>query len=87
MARYIEAPLAKQDLAAIIRRIADDNPDAAQQFLAQIMELYQLIAENNLMGRLWPALAPKVRVFPFGDYLIVYRPIPDCHRTCASRQG
>jgi toxin ParE1/3/4 len=77
MARYIEAPLAKQDLAEIIQYIARDNPDAAERFLAQVMEHYQQVADNVEMGRRRSEIAPEMRTAPFGDYIIFYQPIRD----------
>jgi toxin ParE1/3/4 len=75
MARYIEASLAKEDLSEIIQYIARDNPDAAERFLAQVMEQYQQIADNVEMGRLRSEIAPETRMCPFGDYIIFYQPI------------
>ena len=74
MARARFTPLAKNDLKAINRYIAQDNPAAARRLIAQIKSQCQTLAEFPEMGRLWAELTPPLRSFPVGNYLIFYRP-------------
>ena len=78
MTRYIESPLAQQDLIETIRTIAADNTSAAQSFLRDLEREYQLLAENPEMGRERQDLGRQLRSFSFrNSYLIIYRPIND----------
>jgi len=67
-------PLAKTDLKAINRYIAQDNPAAARRLIAQIRAQCKTLADFPEMGRLWEELTPPLRSFPIGNYLIFYRP-------------
>jgi toxin ParE1/3/4 len=71
------SPLAEQDYRAIWRYIAGDNPDAADRLLLRIDSKLDLYALNPTMGRARDILAPGLRSFPVGDYLVFYRTIPD----------
>jgi toxin ParE1/3/4 len=75
--RVIRSSLAKSDLIEIWFFIAKDSPDAADRFLALISEKCELIATSPEMGRRRDELAPGLRSFPVGRYLIFYRPIED----------
>jgi toxin ParE1/3/4 len=74
MGRARFTPQAKEDLKQINRYIAQDNPDAARRFIAQIKEQCKTLADFPEMGRLWEELNPPLRSFPVGSYLIFYRP-------------
>jgi toxin ParE1/3/4 len=74
MTRARFTPLAKEDLKAINRHIAQDNPEAARRLIAQIRAQCQTLAGFPEMGRLWEELNPPLRSFPVGNYLIFYRP-------------
>ena len=74
MARARFTPLAKDDLKAINRYIAQDNPAAARRLIAQIKAQCQTLAEFADMGRLWEELTPPLRSFTVSNYLIFYRP-------------
>jgi toxin ParE1/3/4 len=73
LARVLRSSLAELDLLEIWSYIADDNPDAADRFLDLVAEKCQLLAENPEMGRRREDLAPQLRSFPVGRYLIFYR--------------
>lgn len=75
MPEVLRRPEAEADLDEIWLYIAQDDPDAADRFLDFIEERCQLLAENPLMGRSRPELAPGLRSFPAGDYIIFYSPI------------
>ena len=73
MARLRYAPEAKSDLAEIWSYIATDNPRAADRVVANLMKHCEMLARLPLMGRRRAELAPQLRSFPVGDYLIFYR--------------
>jgi toxin ParE1/3/4 len=77
MIRYHETRLAEQDLLEVIRFIARDDPHAARLFLSEVRERYQQLSANIEMGRSRPDLAPDIRSFPIGSYLILYRSTRD----------
>jgi len=57
-------PLAKDDLKAINRYIAQDNPAAARRLIAQIRAQCKTLADFPEMGRLWEELTPPPPQFP-----------------------
>ena len=62
------------DLEDIHDFVAQDSPSAAARSVALIRERCFLLAENPLLGRSRPDLAPYLRSFPVGNYIIFYRP-------------
>lgn len=68
---------AEEDLIEIWIYIAQDNPGAADRVLNEIEQRFYALADNPLMGRLRPDIAPELRYFAVGKYLILYRTIPD----------
>lgn len=48
---------------------------AADGFLDRLDESVQLLSRNKMMGRARDEIAPSLRSFPVGDYLILYKPI------------
>ena len=77
MARVLRRPRAAEDIAAVWDFIADDNPDAADHWVDQLDTQLRLLATQPLMGRARDELAPGIRSFPFGRYLVFYLPIGD----------
>jgi toxin ParE1/3/4 len=75
MARIIRTPEALNDLAEIWEYIGANNPGAADRLLDNIDEKVKLIAESPYIGREREELAPGIRSFPAGRYLIFYSPI------------
>lgn len=67
MGRVRFTPQAKEDLKAINRFIAQDNPDAARRLVAQIEQQCKTLADFPNMGRLWTELNPPLCSFPVGD--------------------
>jgi toxin ParE1/3/4 len=65
--------LAEQDLLDIWSYIARDNPDAADRFVDLLTEKCAILAESPDMGRHREELAPRLRSFPVGRYVIFYR--------------
>ena len=67
----------EEDLIELWLYIAQDNPAAADLVLDDIEAGFQHLAANPLMGRLRPDIAPELRYFVTGRYLILYRTVPD----------
>ena len=68
-------PLAAEDIAEICDHIADDSLRAADRWVDQLDEQFQLLATQPRMGRARGELSPGLRSFPFGRYVIFYEPI------------
>jgi len=65
------------DLTEIALFIARNNPAAADRWLETIDEKCAMLAKMPHLGRLRPELAPELRSFPVGRYVIFYRPASD----------
>ena len=68
---------AEEDLLEIWIYIAQDNPGAADRVLDDIEERFYALANNPLIGRSRPDIAPELRYFSVGKYLILYRTVSD----------
>jgi len=75
MPNVFRAPLAERDLEDIWRYIANDSLSAADHLIDRIEEKCQLRATNPEMGQPRPELAPGLRSFSVGNYVVFYRPI------------
>jgi len=73
--RFRRTEAAENDLLAIWRYIAEDKPQAATRLLRTIDEKCGLLAENPQMGSARPDIAPQLRYFTVGNYLILYREV------------
>ena len=73
MAFYRKSPEADDDLLRIWRYIAQDNRATATQFIDRLHGTMGTLAEMPGMGRPRDDLAPNIRTFPLGNYLILYR--------------
>lgn len=65
------------DLTEIAFRIAEQNPDAADRWLEMIGDKCKTLMRMPEMGRRRYDLAPNLRSFAVGNYVIFYRPIPE----------
>ncbi len=73
--------IANDDLAALVRFIARDNPPAAERFGHSLIEKLNLLREQPLLGRIVPERAdPNLREIIHRPYRIVYR-VSKKHRT------
>ncbi|HLP81640.1 MAG TPA: type II toxin-antitoxin system RelE/ParE family toxin, partial [Nitrosomonas sp.] len=70
MATIQRTAQAEEDLIELWLYIAQDNPPAADRVLDDIEAGFQHLAINPLMGRLRPDIAPELRYFVVGKYLI-----------------
>lgn len=68
---------AREDLLSIWAYIAADSPSAADRLLDTIDHRCSLLAENPKIGRARPDIAPELRYFPAGNYLILYREVSE----------
>lgn len=66
--------IANEDLAALVRYIARDNPAAAERFGLALLEKLKLLREHPLLGRIVPERGePNLREIIYPPYRIVYR--------------
>src|SRR3989304_1704163 len=70
-------PLAEADILEVWDYIADDSIDAADRWVDRPDEQLRLLAAQPMMGRARDELAPGVRSFPFGRYVVFYAPLDD----------
>ncbi len=77
MPEILRRPEAEADLDDLWLFIAQDDPNSANRFIDRIAETCNLLAENPLMGRGRPELAPDLRSFPVGNYIIFYQTLVD----------
>jgi toxin ParE1/3/4 len=74
--KYIISPQAYEDLIEIWQFISPDSIEAADDVLNGFTRRFEFIAENPHAGRERPELAPDLRSFPVGRYLIFYHSRP-----------
>jgi toxin ParE1/3/4 len=67
----------EEDLIEIWLYIAQDNLAAADRVLDDIEHRFIMLADNPQMGRYRPDIAPELRYFISGKYLILYRIVKD----------
>ena len=77
MARVTRRPLAAADILDIWDHIAEDSLEQADRWVDKLDEKFTLLATQPLMGRARRELAPDLRSFPYGRYIIFYAPIED----------
>jgi toxin ParE1/3/4 len=68
---------AEADLEECWLHIARDDPLRAARFLGTVLAKCELLAEQPGIGRPRSDLAPDLRSFVVGRYLIFYRPLDD----------
>ena len=77
MPQVTRRPLAETDILEIWDYIADDSLAAADRWVDRLDEQLRVLATQPMMGRARDELAPGVRSFPFGRYVIFYVPLDD----------
>jgi toxin ParE1/3/4 len=77
MPRIVRSGESDADLHDIATYIARDNLDAALRFIDRMDQRLKLLAEFSGLGRTREDLAPGLRGFPVGNYVIFYRQIAD----------
>lgn len=73
MPAVIRTPRARRDLAEIWEFTAPRNPWAADELLRTIQVKAELLARSPHLGRHRDELAPGLRSFPVGRYILFYR--------------
>lgn len=76
MKRVLRSSEARADLIEIWRYIAADDPIAARRLLERVAAVARLLAERPGLGRARAELAPGLRSFPVGAYVLFYRATP-----------
>ncbi|NQT25867.1 type II toxin-antitoxin system RelE/ParE family toxin [candidate division KSB1 bacterium] len=65
---------AKLDLSEIVRYIADDNPQAARQWMQSVVDKIQKLSSFPDLGRVVPEYSDdSIREIIEGQYRIVYK--------------
>lgn len=75
MGRVRKTVPAKRDYVQIWLHIAGDSVDAADRVVAEFDEKLQLLAQFPGLGQSREDLAPSLRSFPVGNYLLFYRAV------------
>jgi toxin ParE1/3/4 len=75
VAKFSRTAAAEQDLLSIWRYIAEDKPQAATRLIRTLDEKCALLAETPQLGPARPDIAPELRYFAVGSYLILYREV------------
>lgn len=75
MARVRRTVPAKRDYVQIWVHIAENNIEAADHVVAEFDEKLRLLARFPGVGRMRDDLAPALRSYPVGNYLLFYRAI------------
>lgn len=73
----LKRPKALTDLAEIWDYLADDGEARADAFLAMMDGKFQRLSEHPALGRQREELAPGLRSFPVGRYVIFYLRLPN----------
>jgi toxin ParE1/3/4 len=77
MSRVLHRRQAAADIAEIWQHIARDQPAAADRWIDDLDQQFDLLARQPLIGRQRQELADGVRGFPFGRYVIFYVALAD----------
>ena len=75
MSRVLRRPQADADLLEIALYIAQDEVEASDRFIDAVHEKLDLLATIPEAGRARDELAPGLRSFPAGNYIIFYQPV------------
>jgi len=87
MSRFRLSPRAKTDLADIRRYIAQDNASAADRFVGEFFDLFQLLAGNPEIGQQRDELRPNLRSISHGQYVVFFYPMQDGVEIVACPRG
>jgi toxin ParE1/3/4 len=75
MGQAFQSHQARFDLVEIGLYIAEESPNSALEFLDTIEQKCEMLATNPEMGRTRRELAPGLRSYPAGNYVIFYREV------------
>jgi toxin ParE1/3/4 len=76
MKRYRLAPAARDDLKRISHYIAveRDAPQGAKRLREHFFDSFRLLAQNPLIGQACPEFGENMRIWPVGNYVVLYVP-------------
>jgi toxin ParE1/3/4 len=77
MGRVLRRPQAEADILDFWDYIAEDSMVDADRWVDKLDEKFALWATQPLMGRSRDELAPGLRSFAFGRYVVFYEPLED----------
>ena len=77
MPRILRTRQSRADYVSIEDYIAQSSPQNSEMIIRLFDEKLNLLANNNLMGRPRPELAPELRSWNVHRFIIFYRPIED----------
>lgn len=69
-------PRAVEDIEAIASHINADNPSAAAKWVDGMYQRFVALGAASGMGVSRPEIGARVRLFPVGNYLILYHEEP-----------
>jgi toxin ParE1/3/4 len=72
---YRLLPEAISDIESIVLTIAADNPVAAQRWFDRLYKTFETLGAMPEMGAPRFGVRPDMRLFPMGNYLILYRAV------------
>jgi toxin ParE1/3/4 len=75
MARAVRTPQAKSDLVDILAYIGERNRVAARRLAKELTKLFNPLARFPLLGRDRQELAPGLKSYPLGNFVVFYRPM------------
>ena len=71
------SPKALDDLRSIFDYIARDRPEAAARTVERLLKSCDTLANAPEIGASRDELAPSLRAFSVGSYVVYYRPCPN----------
>jgi toxin ParE1/3/4 len=76
MKRYRLAPAARDDLKRISHYIAveRESPQGAKRLRERFLASFCLLAQNPLIGQTCPEFGENMRIWPVGNYVVLYVP-------------
>ncbi len=88
MKKYVLSAAAELDLEAIWEYIAEDNIDAADQWIGKLFAAFETIEQTPGIGHTREDLTSfPVRFWPVGAYLVLYRVLNKRVEIVAVTQG
>jgi toxin ParE1/3/4 len=75
MNQFRVSDAARADLDEIWFYIAQDNPETVDKFVHALVSRFPRLASMPEIGRQREELAARLRSFPVGNYVILYRPM------------
>ena len=75
--RFRKREQVDRDLDSLWSFIAADSPGAANRQIDRIGEVFEMLTQHPLAGRLRSDLGQNLRSFPVGNYIIFHIPLSD----------